>query len=146
MLTYQTEHFDKCIADIRPLWAEQAKELVGAPIAANEGLYAQLQVQGRLQVATVRADGALVGYHMTFVNRDHQRVSRLLGAVDCYFLDPVWRKGRVGINLLKFAEKALKRRGVTAINITTTLRSDKARVLDYLGYTEIERVFTKELQ
>ena len=64
---------------------------------------------------------------------------------DIYFLKKEYRKGRVGIRLFQYAEKMLKEQGINRIIYNTKVHSDNTSLFEYLGYSFMDKVFTKLL-
>jgi GNAT superfamily N-acetyltransferase len=73
--------------------------------------------------------------------------STLHGLVDLYYLLPAYRKGRAGIRLFQEAERALRAWGVVKLQTATKLHAhlDMSRLLAWLGYTNVEKVYSKLL-
>ena len=64
---------------------------------------------------------------------------------DIYFLKKEYRKGRVGLKMFQFAEKLLKEQGIDRIIYNTKVHSDNSSLFEYLGYSFMDKVFTKLL-
>lgn len=112
------------------------------PIMIDHKQFEWMDDNGMLQVATARADGQLVGYHVTIV-RPHMHRACLAGFVDTLYLSPEHR-GITSMKFLKFAEEMLVKRGVKWISTGVRLTKDFGRLMEHLGYTEAERLYRKE--
>ncbi|CAG2132560.1 GNAT family N-acetyltransferase [Cupriavidus numazuensis] len=147
MITYQVEAWPDIVNEIRPLWREHWEE-VGTdrdriPLDVDEAAYLHLHRIGELQVLTVRRDGAIVGYHIAIV-RPHIRYRTTLVAItDVYYVRPDARKGMVGVNLFRQAEKHLSARGAKKLFTGTKKSLDMGPILIRLGYREAESLYTK---
>lgn len=147
MITYQVEPWPDVVDALRPLWHAHWLE-VGSdhdlvPLDVDEGAYLHLHRIGELSVLTVRRDGEIVGYHISIV-RPHIRYRTTLVAItDVYYVRPDARRGMVGVNIFREAEKALVQRGVRKLFTGTKKSLDMSPILERLGYREAETVHTK---
>jgi len=96
-----------------------------------------------LHIITLRDDGKLVGYHASIVRSHLHYKDSLTAYVDMYFVHPDYRKGRVGIDLFKYAEKSLSARGCERVYTGTKLHKDMGVLLSRLGHKETERLYVK---
>ena len=145
-VTYQVERFQDCAAEGSLLWHAHLRE-VGADSAhftldPDIGRYCAMQDAGQLCIVTARKFGKLIGYHCSTVTR-HLHYNSKTAYTDVFYIDPLHRKGPVGIRLFKEAEKALIAMGVERIYSGTKLKLDIGPILERLGYNPIERVYTK---
>ena len=108
--------------------------------------YRKLELMGILYIITARDDGRLVGY-VSLIVKEHLHYKDVLMATDdIHFLHPDYRHGRVGIEMLLFAEKQMKTLGVKVM----ALRAKKASGHDplyerLLGYEAMDVVYLKRL-
>jgi GNAT superfamily N-acetyltransferase len=109
--------------------------------------YHALEAVGQFWMMVVRVDGAMVGYLIGFVRRQLHYADSLAFVSDIFYLLPEHRKGRIGIELFRQAEKALRRRGVDKIYLGSKCREDldRSKLFTHLGYERIEYVFAKVL-
>jgi GNAT superfamily N-acetyltransferase len=115
------------------------------PLKPDYEAYRRLGNAGLLRTITCRADGALVGYIVFYV-QPHLHYSTCLTAFeDVYFVKKEYRKGRIGIRLFQYAEKVLKERGINRIIVHTKVHLDNSRLFEYLGYKPSDKTFTKIL-
>lgn len=148
MITYQTETLDECLGEIELLLQEHFEEVatkkdkLGAPRMDVEAYYAMEQA-GQLHILTVRKDGRVIGYHVSFVRPHLHYVHVLTGITDVYYLMPEYRKGSTGIKLFQEAEKALKARGVQRIFSGTKKHKDMGKIFQFLGWSEVESLYSK---
>lgn len=149
MITFQEESFEQVLPEMKALLELHWKE-----IAMNQDLikldpcydeYITFEHQGMLHLVVARDAGRMVGYHLSFI-RPHLHYKNSLSAiVDIYFVLPECRGG-AGFKLLRFVEQSLKARGVQKIFTACKLHHDIGTLFDRLGYTEIERMYTKVIQ
>ena len=107
--------------------------------------YKQILDVGRLKFVTCKEDGVLIGYIIFFVMPHLHYKTCLTAFEDIYFLKKEYRKGRVGLKMFQFAEKLLKEQGINRIIYNTKVHSDNSSLFEYLGYSFMDKVFTKLL-
>lgn len=147
MITYQVEDWPDVVADMRQLWREHWEE-VGTdrdriPLDVDEAAYLHLHQIGELHVLTVRRDGAIVGYHIAIVRPHIRYRSTLVAVTDVYYIQPDARKGMIGVNLFREAEKSLIARGAKKVFTGTKRSLDMGPIFIRLGYLEAESLYTK---
>jgi len=98
-----------------------------------------------LQFITCKDDGVLIGYIIFFIGPHLHYKTCLTAFEDIYFLKKEYRKGRVGLKMFQFAEKHLKNEGINRVVYNTKVKSDNSSLFEYLGYTLVDKVFTKLL-
>ena len=108
--------------------------------------YKALASSGVLRTITVRNDAELIGYMAFFVRPNSHYKSCKTAYEDVYYLKPEYRKGRIGIKMFQYAENALKRIGVNRIIVHTKVHLDNSKLLEYMGYTFTDKLYTKVLQ
>ena len=155
MITYQTELLDTCQTEINQLLFDHYDEIAldqeAIPLDPDWTAYHSLENQGKFHITTCRKDGLIIGYYAVRVDTSPHYKSTLHGFVDVYFIKAEYRKGKVGLGLFIEAEKALKARGVKKLLSATKLHEsnrtgkslDASRLFDFLGWREIERVYSK---
>lgn len=148
MITFQIEKLDDCLVEIESLLQEHFEEvgtdkdkIVNPKIDKN--IYYAMEKHDLLIVLTIRKEKELIGYHSSFI-RYHQHYTHILIAVtDAYYLMPKHRKGMLGVKMFKEVEKNLKKRGVKRVFTTTEKHVDKGKIFEYLGWSEIEKTYSK---
>ena len=105
--------------------------------------YHTLEELGKLSIFTVRDNGKLVGYFVLLVSNSLHYADHVYAINDIIYVHPDYRKGFLGIRLIKFAESCLKKDGVSIIMINTTMHKDFGKILSRIGYNPIETVHSK---
>ncbi len=150
MISYQVELYSSVIDEMKELyeahWEEVANDKETIKLNPDYTTYFTLEKAGVLHVVSVRDDDKLVGYHMSLIHPHMHYKESLTAFTDIFFIQKDYRKGRVGINLFKFMENSLRAKGVQKIYMGTKLKLDIGPVLDKLGYTAVERIYTKLLR
>jgi hypothetical protein len=147
--TYQVESFEENKADFEPFvmthWNELGLTKDAVPIDFDWQRFFEQERIGRLHTVTVRKDGQLVGYHISFIGSHPHYKSTIHAMVDLYYLLPELRAGRVGLKMFKFAEEKLKEIGVVKVYTGCKVKFDHTRLFEYLGYELSDYQFIKIL-
>ena len=144
-LRFEAEHL--FVAHYREASAD-----LSVPLEINWEFYEKLE-QADLTVCVVaRAKSGLPVGYAVFVLTPHLHYRMLQGANDVFFLAPEYRRGWLGVKLLRLAEHALKERGVGQIVTPIKLHvrpgkrgTDVGPLFRYLGYRPIEMVYSKRI-
>lgn len=135
--------------EIEPLldshWDEIALNKEKIKLNPDFDAYEALELEGKLKIFTARDDGQLVGYFIVIVGTNIHYKDHLFASNDVIYLSPNHRKGFTGIKLIKFAEKCLKSDGVSVLTINTKVHQPFDKLLDFLKFRKIERVYSKYL-
>jgi GNAT superfamily N-acetyltransferase len=147
MVTYAVEPWSQYKREACSIWPKHWEEIAvdrdAIKLNVDYAQYDALDSQGALHIVVARSAGRMVGYWLGII-RPHLHYKTSLSAfTDIYYVDPDFRKGRVGIELFKFAEKTLKARGVQKIFTGTKVHLDMSKVFEHLGYRKTEVLFTK---
>jgi hypothetical protein len=105
--------------------------------------YNALDAQGKLITVCARDNDRLVGYIVFIVAPHLHYKDVIVGNEDLHFLLPEYRKGRVGINLLKAGEEAMRLAGAKLIITRTKAKQDHGKIFQRLGYSLQDHVYTK---
>lgn len=151
MTTYCVEHLSTVRPELEELlphhWAEIARDRSDPRFALQPDweMYHAYEDAGQFFFMGCRVDGKLVGYLIGFIRRQLHYVKSLAFTADIYFLLPEYRKGRIGVELFRQAESALRRRGVDKIYLGCKCREDldRSKLFSRLGYERIEYIFAK---
>lgn len=146
---YQQEFLSSVSEEIKPLlnshWEEIALNKGKIKLNPDWEVYQSLEDQGKLKIFTARGEGKLVGYFVVVVGVNMHYKDHLFASNDIIYLSPEHRKGFTGIKLIKFAEKCLKEDGVSVLTINTKVHQPFDRLMDFLKFRKVERVYSKYL-
>lgn len=106
--------------------------------------YNRLESVGGLRCFTVREAGKLIGY-VVFLVRRHMHYDILCAAQDVLFVDLEYRKGMVGYRLIRYAEERLRAEGVTLITQHVKKSNNVGRLLERMGYQEMDAIYAKRI-
>ena len=148
-ITYQVEPFSRLIEELKPLLQSHYEEIARHKdkIALNPDYdkYRVLDRMGFLHGVTVRDDGKLVGYFLSFVTPHLHYKDHVMSSNDVVFISKPYRKGTIAARMFKFAEKTLREKGVAKMIVNVKIANDFGSLLDRLGYIPIERIYEKML-
>lgn len=152
IVTYQVESFDIAWPEMTKLfplhYEEVARDKNLIKLSPNHAKYKMLADAGMYHILTMRCDGIIVGYGSAYVYPHDHYCNDLMAFTDLYFLNPQFRIGRYGINLLKQFEESLNKRGCVKIFTATKLHDnlDNSKIFERLGYTFVEKIYSKILK
>ena len=151
MTTYCVESLAQSRRELEELlpahWAEIARDKNDPRFALKPDwdAYHGMEAAGQFWMMVARVDGRMVGYLIGFVRRQLHYAESLAFICDIYFLLPEHRRGRIGIELFRQAESALRRRGVAKMYLgsKSAAHLDRSKLFEHLGYERIEFVYAK---
>lgn len=147
MLTAQVEPFAPFLEEVKPLLPRHYDELAldkdYVPLDPCYDEYHRLDALGRILTVTVRDQGLLVGYFVGFVGPALHYKTLLQLSLDIFWIAPEHRGQMGGLKLFKAVEREAKRRGVGRMFVGSKCHKDASRLFEALGYTEVERYFSK---
>jgi GNAT superfamily N-acetyltransferase len=146
-ITYQVEKFNDIIAEFEEIWPIHWEEIAldkdVIKLNMDVDKYSLLANQNILLVVTARDEGKLIGYYYGLVHAHLHYKDSLTLFTDIFYILKDYRKGRIGYNLFKFVEATAKELKVQKIYMGCKLHLDLSRMLERLGYHQIEKIFTK---
>ena len=149
MITIQTEKLSDMLDELKPLlpihWKEIALDHENVPLDPDYEQYLLLEEMGIVHVCTARQDKEIIGYFRTFIRNHIHYKSTKFGHVDIYYVHPNHRMNGTGYKLFKFHEDEMRKAGVKKLINMCKMHQDHAHLFKALGYTEIERIFSKVL-
>lgn len=149
-VSYQQEFLDNVKKDILPLlerhWEEVNEKGNELKLDPDWEIYKTLEGAGKLKIFTAREDDELIGYFVALIGKSIHSKSVWCAENDALYISPKYRKGFLGIKLIKFAEKCLKEDNIECMIITTTVYKPFDKLLSWLGFTHIESKYSKILR
>lgn len=146
-LEFAVEAYSDAIEEMRLLypahWAEAGN--IREDLAVNYARYLELEAAGMLHVVVARSAGELVGYHIFVIRAPQHYMGTLMAFSDATYLKPRYRLGFNGINFLRFASDSTRSVGAKRIHISSTARHPFGKVLEWMGFREQERIYSKDL-
>lgn len=146
---YQQEFLSTTVDEAKDLlnshWEEIALNKEHIKLNPDWEVYQSLEDQGKLKIFTARDNDILVGYFVVVVGVNMHYKDHVFACNDVLYLSKEHRKGFTGIKLIKFAEKCLKNDGVSVLTINTKVHQPFDRLMDFLKFRKVERVYSKYL-
>lgn len=146
-VNYQQEFLVQVENEARPLleehWQEIALNKEKIRLNPDWERYHCLEDEGLLKIFTAREEGKLVGYFVVVASKGLHYKDHVFAVNDIIYLHPDYRKGRTGIKLIQFAEKCLQQDGVSVLTINTKVHRPFDKLMEFLGFGLIERVYSK---
>lgn len=146
-IEYQQEFLETCRNELEELfklhWEEIALNKDKIQLNPNWDAYEAIEESGHLKIFTARSNGTLIGYFFVVVSVSLHYKDHLFADNDLVYVHKDYRKGFTGINLIKFAEKCLREDGVSLLKINTKVHRPFDKLMDYLKFNCVERVYTK---
>src|ERR1700685_2567393 len=119
VLIASENYTEKLIIEMTPLlrrhWQEIATFKEHIPLDPDFPMYSRLDAACKLLTLTARVDDKLIGYCVFLLTRSGHYKSTLVGMNDVIYVEPEYRKGTVGLRLIREAEKRLKELGVVKV-------------------------------
>jgi GNAT superfamily N-acetyltransferase len=118
------------------------------PLNIDKGAYEKAEAAGILKVYTARSvpDFALIGYAIYFIGPNMHYRDSIQARQDVVYLAPEWRKGRLGMRLIAYADDRLRDWGVQVCHHHQKLAHPAiGKVLEHLGYEAVEQIWSKRL-
>ena len=136
------------MGEIGHLLEEHCREVThhaDIPVGCDFDKYLLMERAGVLRIYTVRSAGELVGYWIGTIATSLHYKSSLQARMDTLFLSAEHRKGRTGIQFLKWVETQIKAEGVQIVYQHGKFVKDTRSLWDYLGYEPVYYVYSKRL-
>ena len=146
---FAVEHLEEVAEEVLPLlekhWEELAIHRSDIKLAPDWERYQLLDEGGVLHIITARVEGVLVGYCVDLLGTHLHYKNNVFAINDIFFIDPEYRTGTLGVRMLKFAKKELKRQGVDTWMIHTKNHMSSAALLHRLGFETVAEQHTIRL-
>lgn len=126
-------------------WDEVALDKETVPLDPLWDVYAELDQKELLLIVTVRLGSKLIGYCSHFIIPNLHYRSLKVADNDIFWLAPEHRNSRIGLNLLRAAERYAREMGCNKILMKEKIHVPLGRLFEFLGYREIERLHAKTL-
>ena len=107
--------------------------------------YYELDTQDLLHIVTVRNDNDIIGYYISFLFIHPHYKDHLFATNDILFIHKKYRGSTVAYRMFKFAEKELKKLGVSVMTIHMKNDFPFERLCQSLDMDKHEIVYSKYL-
>jgi L-amino acid N-acyltransferase YncA len=147
VITYALEPWATYYRDCQPLWPEHYDEIAvqkdRMPMRPDVAAYQALDTAGRLQIVVARDDGRMIGYVLSVIRPHLHYADVLTGYEDAYFLSKPYRKGMIGVKLLREAVRHMQAVGVHKAFFMTKVALDMGPIFERMGFTKTDVVYSK---
>lgn len=150
MITFAIESFRQVYDELKPLLVEHYAEISthaqhDVPLEPMLSLYHAREADGSLVTFIGRQRGQIVAYLLCFIAPGLHYASCLTCSPDIFYVRPDMRKGRAGLQMFRFVEAELRRRGVQRWAVGTKLAHDASALFRRLNFEPVEVTFEKWL-
>ena len=140
------ERIEDVLEEIKPLhaahWSETETYRHGVQLNPDYAYMVNAERSGRFILFTVRHEGLLVGNCMMYLSRS-THTQKWVAEEDTIFILPEYRKGRLGVRLIRYVEDVLRNMGITEIRITVKTVNTVAKLMMRMGYAHTGNQLTK---
>ncbi len=148
MIKYAVERMtERLVEEIKYLldlhWEEIALYKDKIEFLPDYEAYYALDEAGALQIVTVRKDGAIIGYYISFVYTHPHYKENKFAQNDILFIHPEYRKGTIAYRMFKFAENELKKIGCSVLLVHMKDKFSFEPLCKKLGMDKQEIVYSK---
>lgn len=148
MIKYTVEGMsDALVEEIKGLlqlhWEEVAMYKDKIVFKPDYDAYFAMDKIDALQIVTVRDDGVIVGYYISFIFTHPHYKDNKMAQNDILFIHPDYRRGTVAYRMFKFAEKELKKIGCSVNMIHMKVKFPFERLCQKLGMDKHEIIYSK---
>lgn len=134
--------------EIMPLLERHWREIAryqDIPLDPDEDRYLGLEEAGILRCYTCRVGEELVGYGIYVVQANAHYKGSLQAHQDVLFLAPEYRKSRIGVGLIRFADDELRAEGVQCVYQHVKEAHNFGPLLERLGYELVDHIYGRRL-
>ena len=118
---------------------------VGLDIEYLPDLDAMLKYGDKAVLVTARYKGILVGYIFYLIGPYKHNTELLYAQIEAVYLIPSFRSGRTAIKMFRLGEEAVKKQLARFVLISSTIKKDISKLLNYLDYKPVETVYKKDI-
>ncbi len=147
MIKYTVETLDECLEDMKPLLEKHYDEIAmyrdKIEFDPDYDMYYNLEAIGSLHMVTVRDDGNLVGYYVSFIHHNLHYKQNKFSVNDILFVHPDYRGSSVAYRMLKFVEAELRKIGCTVMTLHMKTDFPFEPLCEAVGMDKAEYTYTK---
>jgi hypothetical protein len=149
-VTFQRERAHDLWGEIEPLLEEHYREIAtfqDIPLMPDRERYNAAEDNGTLRCYTARLAGELIGYAVFFTATHAHYATSKQALNDVVFLSAPYRRGRVGLMLVRYADAELEKESTDLNHYHAKVKHPALRtLLEHEGYEVTEYVLTKRLK
>lgn len=123
---------------------QETEQYQTEPLNPDKELYCSYNDAGFHLQYTARHNGKIAGHAGMYISKSmHTQI--MIATEDTWYLLPEYRKGRNALRFLQYVEDDLKKMGVKEITMHAKLANSSARIMEYMGYEFIGKIFNKRI-
>lgn len=150
MITFNVERFSDVYGEMLPLLHEHYGEISthkdhGVPLEPQVEAYRAREADGTLLMVIGRSEGKIVSYFVAFVAPALHYRSCLTCSPDIFFVEQSRRGAMIGVQMFRFVEQELRRRGVKRWAVGSKVAHDASALFRHLDFEPVETTFEKWL-
>ena len=146
MITAQVESFTEQETELRGLIDRHYEELSlhkgRYPLSPQWHVYREREQRDELVFVTLRRDGQMIGYWITFVTPGLHYSTCLTAIMDIWFVSPDHVRGKAPLVLARAVKRELTRRGVNLWFAGSKNHKPCGPFLERLGFEEVETYYS----
>lgn len=151
MITFSIERFDDVYPELLPLLARHYVEISthkdhGVPLEPHVATYRTREADGSLLFVIGRENGEIVAYFVAFIAPALHYMGCLTCLPDIFYVHPDRRGARAGVQMFRFVEAELKRRGVKRWAVGSKVAHDASALFRHLDFKPVEVMYEKWLR
>ena len=147
MISFQTEKYIECIAEMQPMLEAQWEEVEGnqdeLPLEPDYTQYQKLCEAGMLKVVTARLAGELIGYLVTFVVPHLHHMNTRWASSDVFYIKPEHRNTPIAAKLIHLTEEILRKEGVKMLSLHMKAEVPFDKLAEGCGFNRFEITYAK---
>lgn len=150
MITASVERLTDVLPELQALFDTHYKDLAlnqdQVPLDPMYDDYLQRDAQERILLVSLRKDGQMIGYFVSFIAPSLHYKTCLTCTMDIVYVMPEHRgNGMSMIRMLKVAKQECKRRGVQRWFVGSKLHKDIGRIYEAFGFQPVETYYSMML-
>lgn len=150
MITFAIEPFSEVYGELLPLLHKHYAEISthkdhGVELEPQVEAYKAREADGSLMMVIGRQAGEIVSYFVCFIAPGLHYKSCLTCSPDIFYVEESRRGATIGVQMFRFVEAELKRRGVKRWAVGSKIRHDASALFKFLGFEQVETIHEKWL-
>lgn len=150
VITAQVESFRERVGELQALIPTHYDALSlhkgRFPLQPQWPIYFNREAAGELLFMTLRKDGEMIGYWITFVAPGLHYATCLTSQMDIWFMHPAHIIGKAPLILINAVERELRRRGVNLWFAGSKDHKPCGPLFERLGFQKVETFYSKWLE
>lgn len=146
-ITFQQERFADCLEELKPLhavhWQETEEDRHELGLDIDYPYYLKVEEMGMLHLVTARDGAQIIAEALFFVQPQRHSKGKLGAGLDSLYLLKEYRRGLIGLGLLRFTRETLMQRGVVSWTLPHKAAHDVGALFRRLGASLTEHVYTQ---